>query len=577
MRIPKPLHYVYTLVSALCLMAASCQQQVKTTVAPFVFLPPAFQNDFQDDPAKHAKLLQLWNENLNGFIAQGINGDPWNATYMDSITNYFNPAQVSPQSAAIAEIIWGAWPGRIGFYFSNLPEEDQLSISDRGLMADGSQPPPIPKNPCSLNDGQTQVFGPYGPRGFQDEYSEWSVQRDEQGVITRIDFTCENPEYWNSLWLVDTLKALQIYQQTLDYATITMADLILHDAQGNAVRDPFSGWPVYNPLNKWNNGSGGAMHLTSTPNTLQTEIGLATSSTIQRVSGNADENLLICCGAFGQNFRNSDPHIGGSVNRIVEAGFQVTLTNPPGLYIQMPNFSQYAYKGKPVPAEKFWTIVRGKEKLVNEYGDTLPGNYILHARFEVPKSYGYRVGDMTIAGKPIQWGGQIARTYNMQIVASALPKAAGPVRSCTGTPAAATPDPEQLFHQNVYVGMRDHAVPNPMKQAMNLLSNSTYIAPKVPLGATSVPMVLTTDAVDFQQGPPSISFDDPAITATYVRHEMVNYAIPGNSYPSPSIALFMQVNVGKGAKPGLHGVFLSESGQKPGPAMPALINIVSSN
>lgn len=563
-----------SMVGLVLLLAWSCTPKQEEATATFRFLPPAFQEDFSDDPAKQTKLVELWNVNLNGFTEQGLTGDPWNATYMTGITNYFNPSVTSPENAAIADIIWGAWPGRIERYYEGLDSADLLSISDRGLMADGSIPHQIPYNPCDLDDSQTRPYGPYGPRGFQDEYCEWSVQRDANGVITRIDFTCENPEYWNSLWLVDPDRALQIYQRTLDYADIKMDDLTLKDAQGNPVLDPSTGRPVYNPLNKWNSGSGGAMHLTSTPNTLQTEIGLATSSTLQRVSGNANEDSLLCCGQFGQAFRNSDPHIGGSVNRVVEAGFQVTLTNPPGLYIQMPNFSQYETPDGS-SASQFWTIVRGKEKLVNEYGDTLPGNFILHAKFEVPAGYNYKVGDIRIAGKPIQWGGQVAQTFNMQIVASALAKNAGKTMECTGgTVPNPTPDPQQLFHQAVYDAMHGHVVPNPMQTYMNLLSNSTFIAPKVALGATNIPMVLTTDT-DFQQGKPAVSFDDPNITATFIRQDTVSYAIPGNSYPSTSYALYLTVNVGDKAKPGTHGVFLNQEGQKPGPAMPALIHVVA--
>ncbi|MCB0706606.1 MAG: hypothetical protein KDC34_14930 [Saprospiraceae bacterium] len=553
-----------------------CENEtIEDTSTAFRFMPPAYQMDFPEDTVKQAALISLWNVNLNGFTEQGQLGDPWNAINMDNITHYFNPSVTSPAEAAVADIIWGALPGRVAFYFENLPEEDQLSISDRGLLANGDQPPLIPNDPCDLTNGATRVFGPYGPRGFQDEYSEWSVQRDANGVITRIDFTCENPEYWNTLWIIDPEKALSIYQSTLNYATITMDDLILHDAAGNKVLDPSTGGYVYNPLNKYNNGSGGAMHLTSTPNTLQTEIGLATSSTLQRKSGNANEDELICCGTFGQNYRNSDPHIGGSVNRVVEAGFQVTLTNPPGLYIQMPNFSQYVTPDG-TDASEFWTIVRGKEKAVDEYGHELPGNYILHATFEVPASKGYKVGDITIAGKKINWGSQISATYNMQIVASALPMAAPAEEPCSGTPATSTPDPQQLFHASVFDAMHGHTVANPMKQYMNLLSNSTFIAPKVAQGASNVPMVLTTDALNFELGNPVITFDDPSITAAYVRHDTVSYAVPGNSYPSNSIAVYFNVAVGAQAGLGTHSVQLSNQGQNPGPAMPALLNVVES-
>lgn len=551
----------------------NCNTAPDDSDEPFKFLPPAFIQDFADNPAKQEALIDLWTVNLNGFTKQGMLGDAWNASNMNGITNYFNPVKTAPAKAAVADIIWGAWPGRIGFYFDTLSDANQLSISDRGLMADGSQPPDIPADPCDLTNGQKIAYGPYGPRGFQDEYCEWSVQRNESGKITRLDFTCENPEYWNTLWMIDPDKALEVYQKTLDYATITMNDLVLKDVNGNVVVDPSTNRPAYNPLNKFNSGSGGAMHLTSTPNTIQTEIGLATSSTLQRTSGNASEQDLLCCGNFGQAFRNSDPHIGGSVNRVVEAGFQVTLTNPPGLYIQMPNFSQYKTPDGTNAAD-FWTIVRGTKKLVDQYGDTLPGNYILHAKFEVPSALGYTVGDIKIANAPIQWGGQVARTFNMQIVASALSKSAGKAMDCTGPPTAQTPAPQQLFHNNVFTAMLNTPIQNPVQQPENLLSNSTFIAPKLIPGSTNVPMVLTVDSFNESAGAPGVTFTDPGITATFEKSAKINYTVPGNSYPSSSVAIFINVDVSSNVKPGAYGILVNNANAAPGPAMPSLIHIV---
>lgn len=34
------------------------------------------------------------------------------------------------------------------------------------------------------------------PQRLQDEYCEWSVDRNAEGKITRISVTCEGPEYW---------------------------------------------------------------------------------------------------------------------------------------------------------------------------------------------------------------------------------------------------------------------------------------------------------------------------------------------------------------------------------------------
>jgi hypothetical protein len=46
----------------------------------------------------------------------------------------------------------------------------------------------VPKNPCDPSDTGTKPFGPSGPRGWQDEYCEWAVTRDENGDIIAVDF-----------------------------------------------------------------------------------------------------------------------------------------------------------------------------------------------------------------------------------------------------------------------------------------------------------------------------------------------------------------------------------------------------
>src|SRR5262249_15068957 len=133
-------------------------------------------------------------------------------------------------------------------------------------------------------DGTLKTFGPYGPRGWLDEYCEWSVARDAMNNILRVDFACENPEYWYSLWAVDPETVRSIYETTLNAGvppnrqiSVSLNDLVLMN-QGKPVIDPQTGRPAYNPLNRWNSGpfavrigsqpsfTGGVMHLTSTPN-----------------------------------------------------------------------------------------------------------------------------------------------------------------------------------------------------------------------------------------------------------------------------------------------------------------------
>jgi hypothetical protein len=68
-------------------------------------------------------------------------------------------------------------------------------------------------------------------------------------------------------------------------------DLYLLDEKGNSVIVRETGLPAYNPINKWNSGSsaiengGGAVHLTSPPNSLGAEIYLGAAATILREVG----------------------------------------------------------------------------------------------------------------------------------------------------------------------------------------------------------------------------------------------------------------------------------------------------
>nr|WP_315239677.1 hypothetical protein [uncultured Flavobacterium sp.] len=553
----------------------------------FKFRTPAGIQDFQGDTAKQTAMNTLWSANLDGFTQQGMLNNAWNTTNTPSTTNYYNPVQQNPQSK-IYPVLWSAFPGRLAFNFPSAPQKDLNEMADTGVM-----PALIKNNPCGNPTGTIPYF-PYGPRGWQDEYCEWAVTRNEKNEIIRIDFTCENPEYWNSLWLVDPNKVLSLYQSTLNKAQITLDDLSLKGAV-----NPITGGPVYNPLNKWNTGtvsnpsSGGAMHLTSTPNTLQTEIGLATSATVQRnnpATGNTiwpsrSYNDLLCFAQYGQKNRNSDPTIGGTVNNLVNGVLTnkiskvATLADPPGLYIQMPDFRNYKTP-EGTDASEFWRIVRGSKTLKDQYGNTMPGNFILHAVFEIPQgTRRYTISDITINNVPISWGSQIARTFQMQIVASAFDSSTEP----KGYNAVGTPDPAntfaqplQLFHQDYFYAMYDVKVPNPVNNPIPLLSNSTFIPPTVFNSANRLQMVLLCDTCTAIPGNPStfprVTFDDSNITAVVNSVKTnIEYAVPGNSMPGSYTALFITLNVGVNAAAGPHGIFITNVGQNLSKAMPATL------
>lgn len=546
----------------------------------FEFRTPANIQDFPSDPTKQQALRSLWSQNLDGFTQQGMQSNQWNTNNTPPTTNYYNPIEKNPTSQNVF-IEWSAFPGRLHFNYPNSSQAQLNQMADEGNM-----PSNINSSPCDSSDQSTEPYFPYGPRGWQDEYCEWAVTRNSAGKITRIDFTCENPEYWNSLWQIDPMKVLSLYQSILGKPQITFEDLCLPGAL-----DPITNRPFYNPLNKWNSGTesththGGAIHLTSTPNTIQTEIGLATAATVLRnkpgggtLWPSSEFNPLLCDAQYGQKNRNSDPNIGGNVNTFVNSGNVLTLADPPGLYIQMPDFTTYQTPDK-TDASEFWTIVRGTESLNTQSDTPLPGNFILHAVFEVPDSKDYTVSDITIGGQSIDWGSQVAATFKMHIVASAFKDtvpAGYPAVADAPNPLA---QPQQLFDAAYFNAMYPVMVPNPVNHPISLLSNSTFIPPCIMVGASTIPMVLTAATCTAQAGDPStfpsVSFDDPNITAqvTSVQNN-ITYAVPGNSSPSTSTALFINVTVSPQATPGVKGIHITNPGQDLGPAMKALLNVI---
>lgn len=554
----------------------------------FQFRTPAGIQDFQNDPSKQMAMNKLWSANLDEFTQQGMLSNPWNTTNTPAVTNYYNPVKNNPKST-VNNVTWFAFPGRLAFNFPSATQNQLNEMADTGQMESL-----INNNPCG-KPTKTIPYFPYGPRGWQDEYCEWAVTRNSQNKITRIDFTCENPEYWNSLWIIDPNKVLSLYQSILNKPQITLEDLSLP----NAV-NPITGGPIYNPLNKWNSGPisndnlGGAIHLTSTPNTLQTEIGLATAATVQRnnpsgTTGNTiwpsrSYNDLLCDAQYGQKNRNSDPNIGGTVNNLVTGNVilpalgpqVVTLADPPGLYIQMPDFTHYDTPDG-TNAATFWKIVRGSKTLNDQYGNPMPGNFILHAVFEVPADKNYTISDITIKNQNIDWASQVASTFKMQIVASGYDSPTIPKGyDAVGTPAVTFAQPLQLFYQDYFNAMYNTSVPNPVNKPISLLSNSTFIPPTIFNSTSGANMVLICDTCTAIPGNPStfptVTFDDPNIKAVVnsVQND-ITYAVPGNSMPSTYTALFISVSVGVNATAGSHGVFITNVGQQQSVAMPGML------
>ena len=422
------------------------------------------------------------------------------------------------------------------------------------------------KSPIDLPDDPWKPFGPRGPRGWQDEYCEWSVTRDPKTKkILSVMFTCENPDYWFTLWQVDPHVVLKIYRETIS-PKVKLVDLCLVDACGHLVINPLTGQPAYNPINKWNAGTatipgvrGGAMHLTSPPNTLGAEVYLAAAATLLRNLPNYDEQDMICCSQYGQPFRNSDPHIGFNANQLVKnAGLTISLADPVGLYIQEPNWGVYKTPDG-ASASDFWTVTRGKGP-----------NQILHAVFAVPPSKGYTVSDITINDKPINWGGQIAQTFQIRLMATGFPGSALPpqqVLSCTPPDGISNPTPQAIT-----------LIPNNLLEAYNKLftidgvvrNNPVLPAPILTPGQT-VELALQCSDVAAN---PDISFGE-GVDVTINSESPTGTAAAGSRKASDLATRTFQLTlaVATDAAPGLRSVSVTNPGQTTVIPAPAFLTI----
>lgn len=429
---------------------ASCKKSpIKKT---FKFSTPAYQGkkDMEGtSPEKATAFYDAWDKYVSRYTYTSANYN-LSGGYDYSVPGktYVNPKDKPDffNGAAQIPVRWEAFPGRVLYYLEDTfkakygykigqnrifelvdigPEAYQAKYKDSMVY--------IPKSPCNPNPKELKILDPPGPRGWLDEYCEMGIKRNSEKKIEQLHFTCENPEYYWTLWKIDPDKVVEIYKSTLGNNSIKKEDLYLKDSLHKTVIDRATGRAAYNPINKWNLGtkmtatSGGAMHLTSPPNELSAEIVLAGGGAVLRknnVEENYTANTLVCCSKYGRAFRHSDPHIGQNVYEAVAEGLEVSLLNPVGLYLQEPQYSYFqlpenAPEGAKI--EDCFRFVRGLKE-AKEY----PNNMILHMIMEVPDSWDSSItlNDFKVLGKKITYGSQVMQTIKVQLAAAGKPATA---------------------------------------------------------------------------------------------------------------------------------------------------------
>ncbi len=320
------------------------------------FDPPGFLEDY------NAAQKAAWSEFMSEQFDAAVQGRPEELEFDGPREQFYNPMKTDTDEMdkQVVDITWTAFPKNVTV--------GSVSDLQRWRRADAS-------------------------RDVQDEYCEWSVERDPvTQKITRVTFTCEGPEYWQFLAQSAPDVVLELYRQYIDHA-IELEDLF--DAQGR-----------YSPRNRWNNSTvTGAMHLIQINNTLGAEIELAGgSSVVREIDGRllTGEQELIRCGNYGGVNRHSDPHIGALVNSLTRQKADVTLANPVGLYFDDLNTAGWEAPDGSDP-KSYWRYLRGAE-----------GKRV-RAVYEVPAGKGFVVGEIRIGGRSIEFGAQIADFITMKL------------------------------------------------------------------------------------------------------------------------------------------------------------------
>ena len=372
------------------------------------FSPPALLTDFDDIPGQ----LEAWDTVVNAWFDSSIASEKSHVKSSSGgpgVVQFYNPARFDPKGALVEQPIpWNAFPKELLKQYGRaraLIEADRLRTLDQYSAAYNQ---PIHK----------RTF--YRP---QNEYCEWHAVRDpDTQKIIRITFSSEPPEYWRAMF-GDQLqingkmvkfpgnrdKVLALYRELVS-PTVQMEDLICKKTiPGAAGNPPFALKGGYNMYNKWNTIYG-IVHLCSPPNALQAEIQLGTDATILRENAAGQAVVLpeplICCSQYGEPDRNSDPTIGSSVNALARLGAYITLPDPVGLYMDHIDTSGWRTPDGSDAAE-YVCIVRGSPGMIERL------------TVEVPPERCFSLGDITIGGTKIDYGGQIAECITVKLVGAA--------------------------------------------------------------------------------------------------------------------------------------------------------------
>lgn len=203
---------------------------------------------------------------------------------------------------------------------------------------------------------------------LQDEYIEWRVER-KAGRVSRITFTTEFPEYFESFAQISAVALKQAVRDAIPAANATNKDLF-GTSTGVDALPPLVRANLFRRnlrQNPWNNGQKGILCLTQGANTLQALLRLLADCAV--LSDTDPEDI---CGSLGGACvpnRSSDPRICAEVQRAVRSKLALSIKDPAGVRIgeMMGTWTRNGQEfdiNDPATNQGAWTISRNGRRAV---------------------------------------------------------------------------------------------------------------------------------------------------------------------------------------------------------------------
>jgi hypothetical protein len=401
------------------------------------FDPPAFLSDYDgivgQREAWHAFISRCFELSIGSEAGQVKRTDNTPGT-----VQFYSSAAYDPGGPVIEQaIVWNAFPKEL---LRRYGRQRALLEADKLWPLRRYSEDPRPGSPGF----EAAVYRPL------DEYCEWHVVRDpDTNKIVRVTFTSEPPEYWEGMFGTladpgdgtpfpipgDRDKVLSLYRELVSPA-VQMDDLICRETIQGPDGSVYAQKGQYNPYNEWNT-TRGIVHLCAPPNSISAEVQLGADATVLYQNGRGEPvvepSALICCAGYGGPDRNSDPTIGATVNALARLGAMITLPNPVGLYMDHVDLAGWRAPNGGLIADCV-RILRGAPGMIERMV------------IEVPERAGYVVGDLTIGGVPIEYGGQIAECITVKLVGAAagLGSVQNTPMPCSGRCCIDPADPRRL-------------------------------------------------------------------------------------------------------------------------------------